>query len=346
MNLSNRVLSRRIVGAGASICGCLLLANCMSSNYTGRKVDPKYGVTASPRVVDLGQPVPKGGGVYHIGKPYVVAGKTYYPEEDRNYTATGIASWYGADFHGRRTANGEIFDMESITAAHPTMPIPSYARVTNLATNKSLIVRVNDRGPYHGNRVMDLSVRSAKLLGFHGNGLAKVKVEYVGRAPIEGSDNRMLVATLSEGRPAPAPSRVMLASAKPFIPEDRPSHFARRCPGARQPSLYAWPRQRRRCFRTRFRTGWRRRGGRSAQRSNIECAGVQLRRPGFRPSQSVVSPDGAIPGPPGFGLFKHAERWIGRGAVRSRPVLKPARLPAIYPSRVVRRGSAKSRLHK
>ena len=225
MNLSNRVLSRRIVGAGASICGCLLLANCMSSNYTGRKVDPKYGVTASPRVVDLGQPVPKGGGVYRIGKPYVVAGKTYYPEEDRNYTATGIASWYGADFHGRRTANGEIFDMESITAAHPTMPIPSYARVTNLATNKSLIVRVNDRGPYHGNRVMDLSVRSAKLLGFHGNGLAKVKVEYVGRAPIEGSDDRMLVATLSEGRPAPAPSRVMLASAKPFIPEDRPSRL-------------------------------------------------------------------------------------------------------------------------
>ncbi len=119
----------------------------------------------------------------------------------------------------RRTANGEIFDMTSITAAHPTLPIPSYARVTNTRNGRSIIVRINDRGPFHGSRVIDLSVRTAKLLEFHDNGVARVRVEYVGTAPLEGSDDRQLVATLRTGTPAPAPSGIMLASAKPFIPE-------------------------------------------------------------------------------------------------------------------------------
>lgn len=203
-----------VLGAGLTLAHC-----AASTDKFARRVDPKYGVTASPRVVEFGEPVPKGGGTYRVGKPYVVAGQTYVPEENPGYKTVGMASWYGADFHGRRTANGEIFDMTSITAAHPTMPIPSYARVTNLRNGKSLIVRVNDRGPYHGNRVLDVSVRASKLLEFHDHGLAKVKVEYVGRAPLEGSDDRMLVATLRDGQPAPAPSRVMLASAKPFVPE-------------------------------------------------------------------------------------------------------------------------------
>ena len=118
-------------------------------------------------MVEPGEPVPKGGGTYRVGKPYQVAGRTYVPEENTNYEAEGIASWYGDDFHGRLTANGEVFDMNSISAAHPTLPIPSYARVTNLRNNRSLIVRVNDRGPFHENRVIDVSVRAAKLLGFH-----------------------------------------------------------------------------------------------------------------------------------------------------------------------------------
>ena len=100
------------------------------------------------RVVEPGQPVPKGGGVYRVGKPYTVAGRVYVPEENTNYSAVGLASWYGDDFHGRYTANGEIFDMTSISAAHPTLPLPSYVRVTNLANNRSIVVRVNDRGPY------------------------------------------------------------------------------------------------------------------------------------------------------------------------------------------------------
>lgn len=203
----------------AAAATCLALANCASSGKFASKVDPKYGVSSSPRVVAWGDPVPKGGGTYRVGKPYVVAGKTYVPEEDANYRAEGMASWYGDDFHGRLTANGEVFDMTSLTAAHPTLPMPSYARVTNLSNGKSLVVRVNDRGPYHGNRLIDVSNKAAELLEFKGNGVAKVRVEYVGRAPLEGSDDRQLMATLRTGVPAPTPSMVRVASAKPFVPE-------------------------------------------------------------------------------------------------------------------------------
>ncbi|WP_051026558.1 septal ring lytic transglycosylase RlpA family protein [Bradyrhizobium cosmicum] len=209
----------RVARGVAAVATCLALANCASSNKFAGRVDPKYGVSSSPRVVALGDPVPKGGGTYRVGKPYVVAGRTYVPEEDVNYRAEGMASWYGDDFHGRLTANGEVFDMGSLTAAHPTLPMPSYARVTNVSNGKSLIVRVNDRGPYHGNRLIDVSNKAAELLEFKGNGVAKVRVEYVGRAPLEGSDDRQLMATLRTGVPAPTPSMVRVASARPFVPE-------------------------------------------------------------------------------------------------------------------------------
>jgi rare lipoprotein A len=197
---------------------CLALANCASSGQFSR-IDPKYGVSSSPRVVAFGDPVPKGGGTYRIGKPYTVGGRVYVPEEDVNYREEGMASWYGDDFHGRLTANGEVFDMGGLTAAHPTLPMPCYARVTNLGNGKSLIVRVNDRGPYHGNRLIDVSNKAAELLDFKGNGVARVRVEYVGRAPLEGSDDRQLMATLRDGMPAPSPSLVRVASARPFVPE-------------------------------------------------------------------------------------------------------------------------------
>lgn len=204
------------IRAGAALAACLWLANCASSDKFARKVDPKYGVTSSPRVVADGERVPKGGGVYRVGKPYVVAGRTFVPEEDTNYKAEGLASWYGRAFHGRLTANGEVFDQELITAAHPTLPMPSYVRVTNLSNRKSLIVRINDRGPFHGDRVIDLSHKSAQLLGFKDNGVAKVRVEYIGRAALEGSDDSRLMATLRQGEPAPAP--ILVASAgRPMI---------------------------------------------------------------------------------------------------------------------------------
>jgi rare lipoprotein A len=209
------LLARRAV----AVATCLVLANCASSNKFASRVDPKYGVSSSPRVVAFGEPVPKGGGTYRVGKPYMVAGRVYVPEEDAGYREEGLASWYGDDFHGRLTANGEVFDMSSLTAAHPTLPMPSYARVTNMRNGKSLIVRVNDRGPYHGNRLIDVSNKAAELLEFKGNGVARVRVEYVGRAPLEGSDDRQLMATLRTGTPAPAPSTVRIAAARPFVPE-------------------------------------------------------------------------------------------------------------------------------
>jgi len=201
---------RRVAGFLGLIAGALMLANC-SGNVAGR-IDPRYGVASSARVVQPGEPVPKGGGVYRVGRPYTVAGRVYTPGEDNNYSAVGLASWYGDDFHGRYTANGEIYDMNSITAASPTMPLPSYARVTNLSNHKSIVVRVNDRGPYVGDRVMDVSAQTAKMLGFYGKGVTKVKVEYIGRAPLAGSDDGKLAATLREHDGAPV-SQVQVASA-------------------------------------------------------------------------------------------------------------------------------------
>jgi rare lipoprotein A len=191
----------------------LALAHCSSSN-----VDSQYGVAASPRVIDPGEPVPKGGGTYRVGQPYVVGGRMYVPQYDAHYEAVGLASWYGDDFTGRYTANGEIFDMNSVSAAHPTMPLPSYARVTNLQNGRSLIVRVNDRGPYARNRIIDLSMRAAHLLGLIRSGTGLVRVEYVGPAPLEGSDDRILAATLRENEPAPLPSTVRLARGPIFPP--------------------------------------------------------------------------------------------------------------------------------
>ena len=140
----------------------------------------KYGV-ASPRVVSADRAVPRGGGKYLVGKPYTIAGKRYFPTERANESQTGLASYYGAAFHGRKTANGEVFDMTSISAAHPTMPLPAYARVTNLANGRSIIVRVNDRGPYHGGRVLDVSQRTAEALDFKRAGVARVKVEVIAK---------------------------------------------------------------------------------------------------------------------------------------------------------------------
>src|ERR1700682_180784 len=207
-----------IARRAAAVAACLALANCASSGKFASRVDPKYGVSSSPRVVELGEPVPKGGGTYRVGKPYTVGGRIYVPEEDTNYREEGMASWYGDDFHGRLTANGEVFDMESLTAAHPTLPMPCYARVTNLRNGKSLIVRVNDRGPYHGNRLIDVSNKAAELLEFKGNGVARVRVEYVARAPLEGSDDRQLLATLRTGEPAPSPSLFLLRAAPSSLP--------------------------------------------------------------------------------------------------------------------------------
>jgi rare lipoprotein A len=200
---SVRCLVAGLAGSAAfSLCGCAelppqRLAYANSTEYFPSSI---YG-PASPRVIADGEPVPRGGGMYMIGKPYTIAGLTYYPSE-KHYAAIGLASWYGDAFHGRRTANGEVYDRDSISAAHPTLPLPSYARVTNLRNHYSMIVRVNDRGPFAANRIMDVSRKTAEVLDFHQKGTTPVKVEYIGAASLAGSNDQKLLATLRADGPA------------------------------------------------------------------------------------------------------------------------------------------------
>jgi rare lipoprotein A len=132
--------------------------------------------------------VPKVKGVYKVGKPYVINGVTYTPTEDPSYDRIGVASWYGTEFHGKQTANGERFDMNAITAAHPTLPMPSYLYVTNIRNGRTLLVRLNDRGPYKRGRIIDLSRRTAQLLGFDAQGTTEIRVRYAGPAPLDPTD--------------------------------------------------------------------------------------------------------------------------------------------------------------
>ncbi len=138
----------------------------------------------SARVVPLGAPIPKGGGVRKIGSPYTIDGVTFIPRAELDYDRVGVASWYGVDYHGRRTANGEIYDMYALTGAHPTLPMPSFVRVTNLATGAARVIRINDRGPFVNGRILDVSLRVAQELGFAQQGLTHVRVQYIGPAPL------------------------------------------------------------------------------------------------------------------------------------------------------------------
>lgn len=163
-------------------------------------------------------------GVYKLGNPYQIQGRWYYPEYDPSYDRVGVASWYGEPFHGRRTANGEVFDRDMITAAHPTLPLPSLVRVVNLQNRRELVVRVNDRGPFVGDRIIDLSQEAARQLGFEGRGLAQVRVQFVSLADAQGVPPRPTIrharAPTPEPPAAPATRPVATAAAQchgPFI---------------------------------------------------------------------------------------------------------------------------------
>lgn len=213
MQTSARPRLRRAPAFVLCALSVALLAGCTSTPQPKGMVDKRprskeyfaeseYGVKASPRVAFMR----RGGGRDQLGKPYQVRGKWYYPKEDKKYAKVGLASWYGDAFHGRLTANGEVYDTMQLTAAHPTMPLPSYARVTNLETGSSIIVRVNDRGPYHEGRIIDVSERAAQMLDYGKVGTARVKVEYVGRAPLDGNDDQYLMASYRPGNRRPDPS--------------------------------------------------------------------------------------------------------------------------------------------
>ena len=205
-----------------------LLAGCSGADlFAGNEFfsESSMGVKASPRVT-TSRNVPKGGGRYQVGDPYTVAGRTFVPREQPELDQTGEASWYGPAFHGRYTANGEIYDQYHLSGAHPTLPLPSYVRVTNLDNNASTIVRINDRGPFMHGRVVDLSGRAAEVLGFRQAGTANVRVQYIGPAPLEGDDTRFLTASINQLTPYEienattrmAYQNVQVAQAEPTTP--------------------------------------------------------------------------------------------------------------------------------
>ena len=172
------------------ILGGVLLSACAETNlilYSAKKMSRALSGDAEIKPKPPGQTVPAG---YKLGKPYVIAGIRYIPRFDPDYNETGIASWYGQPFHGRDTANGERYDMNELSAAHKTMPMPSTVRVTNLENGRELMLRVNDRGPFVDGRIIDISRRGAQLLGFYRKGTAKVRVEFVEFAPLVSAANR------------------------------------------------------------------------------------------------------------------------------------------------------------
>jgi peptidoglycan lytic transglycosylase len=184
-------------------CGIVLvlalISGCTSTPHSGGET----GGTPSASV-----------GGYKVGKPYQIKGVWYYPQVDYQYSEVGVASWYGPGFDGRSTANGETYDMNDLTAAHRTLPLPSIVRVTNLDNGRSINLRVNDRGPFVGNRIIDVSRRGAQMLGFYTNGTARVQVDIV-----EG-ESRALASALGVpsdiGAAAPEVANAAYPPSSPF----------------------------------------------------------------------------------------------------------------------------------
>lgn len=188
----------------------LTLAGCSSSTKKQTAKQDPFAGTGSPIYPGKG-PVPWGGGRYHVGKPYQVAGRWFEPKEQPNYDKKGTASWYGSDFNRRKTSNGEWFDMNRLTAAHATLPLPSYVKVTNLANGREVVVRVNDRGPFVDTRIIDLSKRTAEVLDFKNKGKAQVRVQFIGPAPL--NDNGSHLVAMNKELERGTPLRKMIASA-------------------------------------------------------------------------------------------------------------------------------------
>lgn len=168
----------------ALVACAAVLASCAETQFlaqTAKRIGVSQEEAASPP------------GTYKVGNPYQIDGTWYYPAVDYDYKETGIASWYGPNFHGRSTANGERYDMNALTAAHRTLPLPSFVRVTNLENGRSIVLKINDRGPFARGRIIDVSRRAAQLLGFEGKGTARVNVA------IMADESRAIAARLQNG---------------------------------------------------------------------------------------------------------------------------------------------------
>lgn len=190
----------------------LLCLSALLLNACGSAPKPQTGGAGNRGAAVSG--AHQSGGSYKIGKPYKVAGKWYHPRAEPDYDRVGVASWYGHPFHGRRTANGEVYDMEAMTAAHTTLPLPSYVEVTNLDNGRATVLRVNDRGPFVAGRIIDVSRRAAQELGFYNQGTARVRVRVIGAPP---SDPIMVAAAqpVPPQRRAAAPARASARAAAP-----------------------------------------------------------------------------------------------------------------------------------
>ncbi|SMF68924.1 rare lipoprotein A [Tistlia consotensis] len=182
-----------------ALAGLLGLSACTEVQFAAQTAK---GIAGPPGSETIGR--------YKVGNPYQVAGKWYYPQVDLDYDETGIASWYGPGFHGGVTANGELYDQNALTAAHPTLPMPSLVEVTNLENGRVLKVRINDRGPYKNGRIIDLSKRAAELLGVTRHGTAKVRVRLL-------REESLQLAAIAQGK-SPELVAEAQAAAPPAVP--------------------------------------------------------------------------------------------------------------------------------
>jgi len=220
--------SRRLTALATIALAALVLSGCAETEFI---------VNTAKRTQQ--EPVPQQPGAvgrYKVGTPYQIEGVWYYPAEDYDYRETGIASWYGPGFHGRSTANGESYDQNALTAAHRTLPMPSVVRVTNLENGRSIVLTVNDRGPFARGRIIDVSRRGAQLLGFERNGTAKVKVEIL---PDESQQIKLAALNSPEGRReqmqvAAAPREIVASEPLPPVAGGPDTQIAR-APATRTP---------------------------------------------------------------------------------------------------------------
>ena len=188
--------------AGIGLALALVLGGCAETEF----------IATAAKEIRSAVEKPTSKGRYKVGNPYQIKGVWYYPRVDFAYDETGVASWYGPNFHGKPTANGETFDQNGVSAAHRTLPLPSVVRVTNLGNGRALVVRINDRGPFAHGRIIDLSKRGAQLLGFERQGIAKVRVQILpeeSRAAAElarnGGKPRPVIASANENAPDAVP---------------------------------------------------------------------------------------------------------------------------------------------
>jgi len=205
-----------------------LLTSCAEVEFASHVTKQAMGTTSSAPVIEAGS---RQSGSFKVGRPYNIEGTTYYPKESYQHSETGIASWYGPGFHGKKTANGETFDTGELTAAHRTLQMPSLVRVTNLENGRSVIVRINDRGPFSRGRVIDVSQRAAELLGFKNQGTARVRVDVLPQESLRvaemakrGESTRGVEVAVNQGRmPGGAPEPGTTYQTASYDPTPKPS---------------------------------------------------------------------------------------------------------------------------